>query len=126
MRHQSSRQQKTVKSRKVPQEKKSIPSTSHLSEVGSVRVRNCARRERQKERKLKREEKLGKKMRYRKKRAKEAYQNSGGKKKKRGLAGVRMKCLGGKIKLVKSLLNESPKATCWSYMCRSIVHLPYW
>ena len=117
---------KTVKSPKSTPGKKSIPSTSHASEVGSVTVRNCARRERPKERKLKREEKLGKKMRYRKKRAKEASQNSRGKRKKRGFPSVRMKLLGGEVKRVKSLLNESPKATCWSYMCRSIVHLPYW
>ena len=62
-------------------------------------------------------------MRYRKKRAKEARQNLGGKKKKRGLAGLRMKRLGGEVKRVKSLLNESSTASCWSYMCRSIVHL---
>ena len=65
-------------------------------------------------------------MRYQKKRAKEASQNLGGKKKKRRLPSVRMKLLGSEVKRVESLLNESPKATCWSYMCRSIVHLPYW
>ena len=49
-------------------------------------------------------------MRYRKKRAKEAQQNPGIKKKKRGHVGVKVKCLGGEVKRVKSLLNVSPKA----------------
>ena len=49
-------------------------------------------------------------MRCRKKRTKEAQQKSGGKKKKRGRAGVKVKRLGGEVKRVKCLLNESPKA----------------
>ena len=42
-----------------------------------------------------------------------------------GLAGVKLERLRGEVRRVKSLLNEFPKANCWSYICvpRSIVHL---
>ena len=49
-------------------------------------------------------------MRYPKKRAKEVKQNSWGKKKMRGRAGVKVKRLGGEVKRVKILLIEYPKA----------------